>query len=141
MEIIEEDLIELQKKVEDGLYEYINDHYYIDYSYLSDNTNKFLRRNQRHILKLKGILKEQEESNKTQLEKKKEEITRLKNEKEDIKIDDENNKSFETIVHLKTEIEEAKRVEELLKNQINEKEESFHKLEVEVVDLSVNVLC
>jgi hypothetical protein len=33
-------------------------------------------------------------------------------------------KVFETIVHLKTQIEEAKRIEELLKIQINEKEES-----------------
>jgi hypothetical protein len=68
---------------------------------------------------LKEILKE---SNKTQLEEKEEEITRLKNEKENVKVDDEIRKSFETIVHLKTQIEEAKRIEELLKNQINEKE-------------------
>jgi hypothetical protein len=81
MERIEEDLLELQKKVEDGLYEYSNDHYYIDYSYLSDNTKKFLRRSKRHILKLREMLKEQEESNKTHLEEKEEEITRLKNEK------------------------------------------------------------
>ena len=52
-----------------------------------------------------------------------------------MKVDDEINNIFETIVHLKTQIEEAKRVEELLKDQINEKEESCHKLEVEVVDL------
>ena len=56
-----------------------------------------------------------------------------------MKVDDEINKSFETIVHLKTQIEETKRVEELLKNQINEKEESCHKLEVEVVDLRKKV--
>jgi hypothetical protein len=85
------------------------------------------------------MLKEQEESNKTQLEEKEEEITRLKNEKEDKKVDDEISKSFEIIVHLKTQIEEAKRVEELLKNQINEKEESCHKLEAEVVDLRKKV--
>jgi chromosome segregation ATPase len=139
MERIEEDLLELKKKVEDGLYEYINGHYYIDYSYLSDNTKKFLRRSKRHILKLKEMLKEQEESNKTQLEEKEEEITRLKSEKEDMKVDDEIRKSFETIVHLKTQIEEVKRVEELLKNQINEKEDSCHKLEAEVVDLRKKV--
>jgi hypothetical protein len=85
------------------------------------------------------MLKEQEESNKTQLEEKEEEITRLKNEKEDKKVDDEISKSLETIVHLKIQIEEAKRVEELLKNQINEKEESCHKLEAEVVDLRKKV--
>jgi hypothetical protein len=46
---------------------------------------------------------------------------------------------FETIVHLKTQIEEAKRIEELLKNQINEKEESCCKLEAEIVDLRKKV--
>jgi hypothetical protein len=56
-----------------------------------------------------------------------------------MKVDDEMGKNFETIVHLKTKIEEAERVEELLKNQINEKEESCHKLEVEVVDLRKKV--
>jgi hypothetical protein len=68
MERIEENLLELQKKPEDGLYEYRNDHYYIDYRYISDNTKKFLKKSQRHILKLREMLKEQEESNKTQLE-------------------------------------------------------------------------
>ena len=80
---------------------------------------------------LKEMLKE---INKTQIEEN-EEVTRLKNEKENVKVDDEIRKSFETIVHLKIQIEEAKRVEELLKNQINENEESCHKLEAEVVDL------
>jgi hypothetical protein len=42
---------------------------------------------------------------------------------------------MEVNIHLKTQIEEAKRVEELLKNQVNEKEESCHKLEAKVVDL------
>jgi hypothetical protein len=81
------------------------------------------------------MLKEQQEINKTQLEEKKEEITRLKNEKEDKKVDDEISKSIEIIVHLKTQIEEAKMVEELLNYQVNEKEELCHKLETEVVDL------
>ena len=63
------------------------------------------------------MIKEQEERNKTQLEEKEEDITRLKNEKEDMNVDDEIRKSFETIVHLKIQIEEAKRIEELLKNQ------------------------
>jgi hypothetical protein len=61
MERIEEDILELKNKFEDGLYEYRNDHYYIDYSYLSDNSKKFLRRSKRQILKLREILKEQEE--------------------------------------------------------------------------------
>jgi hypothetical protein len=118
---------------------YRSDHFYTHYNYLSDNTKKFLRRSQRNILKLKGMIKEQEESNKTQLEEKEEEITRLKNGKEDMNVEDEISKSFETIVHLKTQIEEAKRIEELLKNQINEKEESCCKLEAEIVDLRKKV--
>jgi hypothetical protein len=56
-----------------------------------------------------------------------------------MKVDDEINKRFETIVHLKTPIEEAKRVEELWKDKINENEESCHKLEAEVVDLRKKV--
>ena len=100
-----------------------SDHFYTHYNYLSDNTKKFIRRSQRHILKLKGILKEQEESSK--LEEKEEEITRLNNGKEDMNIDDEISKIFEIIIHLKTQIEEDKRVEELLKIKINEKEELF----------------
>jgi hypothetical protein len=139
MEEVEEKLLELKEKVGRGLYEYRIDHYYIDYNYLSDNTKKFLKKSQRHILKLKKMLKEQEESNNTQLDEMEEEITRLKNEKEDKKVDDEINKIFEIIVHLKTQIEEAKMVEELLKYQVNEKEESCHKLETEVVDLRKKV--
>jgi hypothetical protein len=139
MKRIEENILKLQNEVEEGLYRYISDHFYTHYNYLSDNTKKFLRRSQRHILKLKGILKEQEESNKTKLIEKEEEITRLKNGKEDMNVDDEINKSFEIIVHLKTQIEESKIIEELLKNQINEKEESCCKLEDEIVDLGKNV--
>jgi hypothetical protein len=56
-----------------------------------------------------------------------------------VKVDDEIRKSFETIVHLNTQIEESKRIEELLKNQINEKEESCCKLEDEIVDLRKKV--
>jgi TolA-binding protein len=94
MERIEENLLELQKEVEEGLYRYSSDHFYTHYTYLLDNTKKFLRRNQRHILKLKEILKEQEESNKTQLEEKEEEITRLKNGNKYMNVDDEISKSF-----------------------------------------------
>jgi hypothetical protein len=137
MERIEENLLELQKEIEEGLYMYRSDHFYTHYNYILDNTKKFLRRSQRHILKLKGILKEQEESYK--LEEKEEEITRLKNGKEDMNIDDEISKSFETIIHLKTQIEEAKIIEELLKIQINEKEESCCNLEAEIVDLRKKV--
>jgi hypothetical protein len=85
------------------------------------------------------MLKEQEESNKTQLEEKEEDITRLKNGKEYMNVDNEIIKSFETIVHIKTQIEEAKRIEELLKNQIKENKESCCKLEVEIVDIRKKV--
>jgi hypothetical protein len=139
MKIIERNLLKLQKEIEEGLYMYRSDHFYTHYNYLSDNTKKFLRRSQRNILKLKRMIKEQEESNKTQLEEKEEEITRLKNGKEDMNVEDEISESFETIVHLKTQIEESKRIEELLKNQINEKEESCCKLESEIVDLRKKV--
>ena len=81
MKRIEENLLKLQKKVEEGLYRYRSDHYYIDYNYLSNNTKKSLRRSLRRILKLKEMIKEQEERNKTKLEEKEQEITRLKNEK------------------------------------------------------------
>jgi chromosome segregation ATPase len=137
MERIEENILELQKEIEEGLYMYWSDHFYTHYNYALDNTEKFHRRIQRNILKLNGMIKEHEESSK--LEEKEEEITRLKNEKENVKVDDEIRKSFETIVHLKTQIEEAKRIEELLKNQINEKEESYCKLEAEIVDLRKKV--
>jgi hypothetical protein len=136
MKRIEGNLLKLQKEIEEGLYMYRSDHFFTHYNYLSDNTKKFLSRSQRHILKLKGMLKEQEESSKSE---EKEEITRLKKGKEDMNIDDEISKSFETIVHLKTQIEEAKRIEELLKIQINEKEDSFCKLEAEIVDLRKKV--
>jgi hypothetical protein len=102
MERIEENLLELQKEIEEGLYRYRSDHFYTHYNYLSDNTKKFVRRSQRYIFMLKEMLKE---SNKTQLEEKEEEITRLKNEKENVKVNNEIRKSFETIVHLKTQIE------------------------------------
>jgi hypothetical protein len=79
MERIEENILELQKEIEEGLYRYISDNLHTHYNYLSDNTKNFLRRSQRYILKLKGMINEQEESSK--LEEKEEEITRLKNEK------------------------------------------------------------
>jgi hypothetical protein len=127
-------------KVEWGLYEYNNDHFYIEYRYISNNSKKFLRKNQRHILKLKEMLKEQEESKKTLLEEKEEEIKRLKNEiEENKKVDDEISKSLEVNIHLKIQIEESKRIEELLKNHVIEKEESCHKLEAKVVDLGNKV--
>ena len=58
MERIEENLLELQKEIEEGLYRYISDHFYTHYNYLSDNTKRFLRRSQRYILMLKEMIKE-----------------------------------------------------------------------------------
>jgi hypothetical protein len=69
--------LELKENIERGLYEYSNDHYYIDYRYLLDNTKMFLKKSQNHFLKLKEMLKEQKESSKTQLEEKEEEITSM----------------------------------------------------------------
>jgi hypothetical protein len=53
MKRIKENLLKIQKEVEEGLYRYRSDYYYIDYNYLSDNAKNFLRRSLRHILKLK----------------------------------------------------------------------------------------
>jgi hypothetical protein len=111
-------------------------HYSIAYEYLEKCINEVLEKYPKHVMELKKMLKEREESKKTQLE----EIKRLKNEiinqeEEKKKVDDELRKSLEVNVNLRTKIEEAKRIEELLKNQVNEKEESCHKLEAEVVDL------
>jgi hypothetical protein len=90
MEEVEEELPELKRKVEWGLFEHNYDHCYIEYNYIYENTKRFLKKNQRHILKLKEMLKEQEESKRTQLEEKEEEIKRLKNEiEENKKLDDE----------------------------------------------------
>jgi hypothetical protein len=69
MERIEENILELQKEIEEGLYRYISNHFYTHYNYLSYNTKKFLRRSQKYILMLKEMSKER---NKTQLEEKEE---------------------------------------------------------------------
>jgi hypothetical protein len=60
MKRIEGNLLKIQKEVEEGLYRYRSDHYYIYYNYLSDNTKKFLRRSLRNIFKLKEMIKDQE---------------------------------------------------------------------------------
>jgi hypothetical protein len=81
---------------------------------------------------------------------KEEEIERLKNEisqaKEEKKEDDEPSKNLaelkelrESYVNLKIQLEEAKRREEVVRNQLNKKEESCHKLEAEVVNLRKKV--
>ena len=59
MKRIEGNLLKLQKEIEEGLYMYRSDHFYTHYNYLSDNNKKFLKKSQRHILMLNGILKEQ----------------------------------------------------------------------------------
>jgi hypothetical protein len=80
MEEVEEELSKLKRNIDWGLYEYNYDHSHKYYSYVSENTKRFLEKNQKHIFKLKEIIKEQEESKRTQLEEKEEEIKRLKNE-------------------------------------------------------------
>jgi hypothetical protein len=138
----EEDLLKLKDKVLSELDDVSSEigHYSISFEYLEKYTKEVLEKYPRYTMALKKMLKEQEESKKTQLEEKEEEIKRLKNEiEEKKKVDDELSKSLEVNVNLKTKIEEAKRIEELLKNQVNEKEESCHKLEAEVVDLRKKV--
>ena len=54
MERIEENLLELQKEIEKGLYRYRSDHFYTHYNYLLDNTKMVFRRSQRYIFMLKG---------------------------------------------------------------------------------------
>jgi predicted nuclease with TOPRIM domain len=70
----------------------------------------------------------------------------ISQEKEKKKEDDELSRSLadleeirESNVNLKTQLEEAKRREEVVKNQLNEREESCHKLEAEVVHLRKKV--
>jgi len=58
MEEVEEELSKLKKKFDWGLYEHNYDHSYIDYSYVLENTKRFLEKNQKYILKLKKVLKE-----------------------------------------------------------------------------------
>jgi hypothetical protein len=104
-------------------------HYSITSEYLEKYINEVLEKYPKHIMELKKILKEREESKKTQFEEKEEEIKRLNDEiiiqeEEKKKVYDEIRKSVEVNFNLKTQIEEAKRIEELLKNQVNEKEES-----------------
>jgi hypothetical protein len=81
---------------------------------------------------------------------KEEEIERLKNEisqaKEEKKEDDEPSKILadlkelrESYVNIKIQLEESKRREEVVRNQLNKKEESCHKLEAEVVNLRKKV--
>jgi chromosome segregation ATPase len=81
---------------------------------------------------------------------KEEEIKRLKNEinqaNEEKKEDDEPSKSLaylkelrESYVNLKIQLEEAKRREEVARNQFNKKEESCHELKAEVVNFRKKV--
>jgi chromosome segregation ATPase len=142
----EEELLKFKEKVlfELGDISMEIGHYSVSYKYLEKIINEVLEKYPNHVMELKQMLKEQEESKQTQLEEKEEEIKRLKDEiinqeGEKKKVYDELRKSLKVNVNLKTKIEEAKRIEELLKNQVNEKEESCHKLEVEVVDIRKKV--
>jgi hypothetical protein len=81
---------------------------------------------------------------------KEEKIKRLKNEisqaKEEKKEDDVSRKNLadikelkESYVNLKIQLEETKRREEVVRNQLDKKEESCHELEAEVVNLRKKV--
>jgi hypothetical protein len=85
-----------------------------------------------------------------QLEEKEEEIKRLKNEiiqeKEENKEDDVSSKHladlkelWESYVNIKIKLEESKRREEVVRNQLDKKEESCHKMEAKVVNLRKKV--
>ena len=106
-------------ELDDVSYEIGNSWTYFEY--IEKYTKEILEEYPRHTMALKQMLKEQEEIKKTQLEEKEEEIKILKNEiisqeKEKKNVDDEHRKSLEVNVNLKTQIEEAKRIEEILKN-------------------------
>jgi hypothetical protein len=83
-------------------------------------------------------------------EENEEKINRLKNEisqaKEEKKEDDVSSKNIvdlkelrENYVNLKIQLEEAKRREEVVRNQLDKKEESCHEMEAEVVNLRKKV--
>jgi hypothetical protein len=134
----EEDLFKIKDKFLPELDDVSSEvgHYSIYFEYLEKYTKEVLEKYPRYTMALKKMLKEQEENKKTQLEEKEEEIKTVKNEiKEKKKVDDDLSKSLEVNVNIKKKIEKAKIIEELLKNQVNEKEESCHKLEAEVIDL------
>jgi hypothetical protein len=153
MEEVEEELSKAKQKVYWSLYEYHYDHNYSDYSFLHDYTKEFLEKSQKHILEIKEMLKDNEKiisEKNIQLEEKEKEIEKLKNEisqaKEEKKEDDELSRNLadlkelrESNVNLKTQLEEAKRREEVVRNQLNKRVESCHKLEEEVVNLRKKV--
>jgi hypothetical protein len=101
----EEDLLKIKDKVlselDDVSYEIGNSSTYFEY--LEKYTKEILEEYPRNTMALKQILKEQEESKKTQLEEKEEEIKRLNNEiisqaKEKKKVDDELSKMIEELL-------------------------------------------
>jgi chromosome segregation ATPase len=105
--------------------------------------NNFLKKSQKNVLEINQKLKDSkniiyEQDN--QLEEKEEEIKSLKNEinqeKEENKEDDVSIKNLadlkelrENYVNLKIQLEEAKRRKEVVRNHLEENEESYHKLE------------
>jgi hypothetical protein len=153
MEEEEEKLSKAKEKVDWSLSEYLYHHNESDYSYLHDYTQEFLEKSQKHVLEIKEMLKDSKKiiyEQDNQLEEKEEEIKRLKNEisqaKEEKKEDDVSSKNLadlkelrENYVNLKIQLEEAKRREEVVRNQLDKKEESCHKMEAEVVNLRKKV--
>jgi hypothetical protein len=153
MKEVEEELSKVKQKVDWSLYEYHYDHDYSDYSFLHDYTKEFLEKSQNHFLEIKEMLKDNEKiisEQNIQLEEKEEEIEKLKDEisqvKEEKKEDDELSRILadlkelrESNVNLKTQLEETKRREEVVRNQLNKREESCHKMEAEVVNLRKKV--
>jgi hypothetical protein len=88
MEEVEEELSKIKHKVDWGFGEYNYDHDYSDYIYLYEYTKEFLEKNQKHILEIKEMLKDNEKvisEQDIQLEEKEEEIDKLKNEISQVK--------------------------------------------------------
>jgi uncharacterized protein YigA (DUF484 family) len=84
----EEELSNIKQKVDWGFGEYNYDHDYSDYNYLYEYTKEFLEKNQKHILEIMEILKDNEKviyEQDIQLEEKEEEIDKLKNEISQVK--------------------------------------------------------
>jgi predicted RNase H-like nuclease (RuvC/YqgF family) len=136
MDEVEEELSKAKHKVDWSLYVYHFDYNDSNYSFLHDYTKEFLEKSQKHIMEIKEMIKENEKitsEQNVQLEEKEEEIEKLKNEisqaKEEKKEDYELRRNLadlkeltESNVNLKTQLEEAKRREEVVRNQLNKRE-------------------
>jgi hypothetical protein len=142
MEEEEEKLSKAKEKVDWSLSEYLYHHNESDYSYLHDYTQEFLEKSQKHVLKIKEMLKDSDKiiyEQDNQLEEKEEEIEKLKKEisqvKEKEKEDDElgNQKH---ILEIKEKLKYNKEIISEKKIQLENKEDEIKRLKTKVVDLT-----